>query len=240
MKLFSKFQSCPLKGIFEGMTDWHSHILPGVDDGVKTTADSLLILDKYENAGVRNVILTPHIMVDIPNETEKLKERFEDLKKAYQGRVKLYLAAENMIDNLFYSRLEKKDLLTLPGNRLLVETSYFNPPVDLYCTLMDIKKAGYIPVLAHPERYEYMDMHQYESLFDADIEFQLNIPSLAGFYGRGVQERAVWLLKEEFYTMCGTDLHRKSQLTSLLGASIRRPCLEKFSESVLEISNKLL
>lgn len=240
MNLFSKFQSCPLKGVFEGLTDWHSHILPNVDDGVKSIADSLLILDKYENAGVKNVILTPHIMVDIPNETEKLKGRFEDLRNAYKGKVKLYLASENMIDNLFYSRLEKKDLLTLPGNRLLVETSYFNPPVDLYSTLIYIKKAGYIPVLAHPERYEYMDRRQYESLFDADIEFQLNIPSLAGFYGRGVQEKAIWLLKEEFYSICGTDLHRKPQLTSLLGTSIRRSYLEKFSESVLEISNKLL
>lgn len=240
MNIFSKFQSCPLKGVFDGLTDWHCHILPGVDDGVKTLEDSLLILDRYENAGVRNVILTPHIMEDIPNETDSLRKRFEELKAAYSGKIKLYLAAENMIDNLFYGRLEKKDLLTLPGNRLLVETSYFNPPVDLYSTLIYIKKAGYIPVLAHPERYEYMDRHQYESLFDADIEFQINIASLAGFYGRGVQERAEWLLREEFYSMCGTDLHRKSQLVSLLGASVRRPCLEKFSESVLEISNKLL
>lgn len=240
MNIFSKFQSSPFKGVFEGLTDWHCHILPGVDDGVKSIEDSLLILDRYEKNGVLNVILTPHIMVDIPNETDALRARFEELKEAYTGPVRLYLAAENMIDNLFYQRLEKNDLLALPGKRLLVETSYFNPPVDLYGTLMDIKKAGYTPVLAHPERYEYMNRHQYEVYFDADVDFQLNLPSLIGYYGRSVQERALWLMNEEFYTMCGTDLHRKSSLTSFLEASIRRSDFNQLAESVLDISNKLL
>lgn len=237
MDLFSNFKSSPVKGVFDGFTDWHCHILPGVDDGVKTIEDSLLILDRYEQIGVENVILTPHIMVDIPNETADLKVTFEELKAAYKGKVHLTLAAENMIDNLFYKRLEQGDLLALPGNRLLVETSYFNPPVDLLGTLVEIRKAGYTPVLAHPERYEYMSARTYENIYDEEVEFQLNLPALLGFYGKGVQLRAEWLLKEDFYYICGTDLHRKSQLTSILEASLKRPVLKKLSESVLTISD---
>lgn len=61
----------PLKasGIFAGFTDWHSHILPGVDDGVQTLEESLAILQQYEVLGVKAVWLTPHIMEDIPNTT---------------------------------------------------------------------------------------------------------------------------------------------------------------------------
>lgn len=240
MELFSKYKKSPLKEVFKGFTDWHCHILPGVDDGIRTLEDSLLTLDRYEKAGVKNVVLTPHIMEDIPNTTDELRATFEKLKNAYTGSINLILAAENMIDTLLYKRLQADDLLLLPGRKLLVETSYFNPPVDLMGTLMAIKKAGYTPVLAHPERYVYMSREQYEEIFDENVEFQLNLPALAGFFGREAKARAEWLLKEDFYTLCGTDLHRKSQFQSLLGSEARRTSLKQLQESVLEVSNNLL
>ena len=240
MDLFSKYKKSPLKVVFKGFTDWHCHILPGVDDGIRTLEDSLLILDRYEKAGVKNVVLTPHIMEDIPNTTDELRATFEKLKNAYTGSINLILAAENMIDTLLYKRLQADDLLLLPGRKLLVETSYFNPPVDLMGTLMAIKKAGYTPVLAHPERYVYMSRKQYEEIFDENVEFQMNLPALAGFFGREVKARAEWLLKEDFYTLCGTDLHRKSQFQSLLGSEVRRTSLKQLQESILEVSNNLL
>ena len=85
-------------GFFRGFTDWHCHILPGVDDGVETTEESLAILRLYEQSGIGAVWLTPHIMEDIPNETSALRERFKALQAAYAGPVELHLAAENMLD----------------------------------------------------------------------------------------------------------------------------------------------
>lgn len=233
------FLSSPLKGVFNGLTDWHCHILPGVDDGFKTMEDSLAVLKMYEEAGVKNVFFTPHIMVDIPNETGELRERFEELKAAYSGPLKLFLASENMIDDLFLKRLETNDFLPLPDKRLLVETSYFNPPVDLYSTLNKIQKAGYRPVLAHPERYEYMSEHQYNVLIDNEVDFQLNIASLTGYYGKHVQAKAQWLLSEEFYSICGTDLHRISQFEHLLASKICRTSFNELQQTVLDISNIL-
>ena len=128
---------------FSGFVDWHSHILPGVDDGVGSLDDSLAILAEYERMGVREVWLTPHIMEDIPNSTAALRSVFAELTEAYSGPIVLHLAAENMIDVLFAGRLAAGDVLPIGprGDMLLVETSCFNPPMKFESTLEDIRSA---------------------------------------------------------------------------------------------------
>ena len=207
---FRKRQTLEESRFFFFFTDWHCHILPGVDDGVQSMDESLQILVEYERLGVKEVWLTPHIMEDIPNTTEKLRDRFTELKAAYQGPVLLNLASENMLDNLFEERLEKNDLLPIgkDGRHLLVETSYFNPPMGLNNILLRIKAKGYYPVLAHPERYLYMNENDYQRLKSMNIQFQLNQFSLLGLYGKEVQGRAKMLQKQGMYECIGTDLHR--------------------------------
>ena len=215
---FRKRQTLEESGFFHGFTDWHSHILPGVDDGVQSMDESLQILAEYERLGVKEVWLTPHIMEDIPNTTEKLRDRFAELKAAYQGSVLLHLASENMLDNLFEDRLEKNDLLPIgkDGKHLLVETSYFNPPMGLNNILLRIKAKDYYPVLAHPERYLYMNENDYQRLKTMGIEFQLNQFSHFGLYGKEVQKRAKILQKQGMYNYIGTDLHRIITLQNVL------------------------
>ena len=193
----------------KGFTDHHSHILYGVDDGVKTLEVSLKVLQRYEEIGIAEVWCTPHIMEDVPNTTEALRARFAELKAAYNGPIRLHLAAEYMMDQLLEERLEKNDLLPLgeEGNHLLVETSYFTPPMGLHDILKQIKSKGYFPVLAHPERYVYMDKEEYRTLKDKEILFQLNLSSLAGAYGPEAEKKARWLLKKNFYNYAGSDLH---------------------------------
>ena len=215
---FRKRQTLEESEFFHGFTDWHSHILPGVDDGVQSMDESLQILAEYERLGVKEVWLTPHIMEDIPNTTEKLRDRFAELKAAYQGSVLLHLASENMLDNLFEERLEKNDLLPIgkDGKHLLVETSYFNPPMGLNNILLRIKAKDYYPVLAHPERYLYMNENDYQRLKTMGIEFQLNQFSHFGLYGKEVQKRAKILQKQGMYNYIGTDLHRIITLQNVL------------------------
>lgn len=202
--LFPKISS-----LLTGFTDHHSHILPGVDDGVKKMEVSLKVLERYEQLGIAEVWCTPHIMEDIPNTTEKLQARFAELCEAYQGPIKLHLAAEYMMDALFEERLEQGDLLKLgdEGNQLLVETSYFTPPMDMDKILLRIKQRGLYPMLAHPERYVYMNKERYTELKDKDIRFQLNLSSLAGAYGSEAKDKALWILKKEYYNLVGSDLH---------------------------------
>lgn len=197
------------KLITPGFIDWHSHILPGVDDGIQTMEDALAILHRYEELGIAGVWLTPHIMEDIPNTTACLRQRFAELQSAYTGNVQLHLGAENMLDHLFEERLATNDLLVIGNNGLLVETSYFSPPISLNETLGRIKNKGYVPILAHPERYMYMEGEEYCRLKNAGVKFQLNLFSLKGMYGQRVCEKAKWLRRKGFYDYVGTDIHNK-------------------------------
>lgn len=206
----------PLFG--DGFADMHSHILPAVDDGVQTMDEALEILSLYEQAGAAEVWLTPHIMEDMPNTAEGLRRRFDELLAVYTGGLRLHLGSENMLDNLFDRRLETGELLPVgtKADRLLVETSYFNPPMGLYDTLRRIEKCGYTPVLAHPERYMYMERDDYRRLKDEGAEFQLNLPSLSGYYGRHVRQKAEWLRSRGFYDCAGTDVHSLHMARKLL------------------------
>lgn len=227
---FSKKRTLGDIGVFQGLTDCHSHILPGVDDGVRTMEESLEILDRYERLGVKAVWLTPHIMEDVPNKTGDLKARFEELRKNYQGGLELHLGAENMIDGLFEERLNAGDLLTMGENhdRLLVETSYFTPPYGLYEILETVKSKGMFPILAHPERYIYMSDSDYSRLKSMGVLFQLNLFSLAGLYGPRAAKVAADLLKKGFYDHAGTDIHAIKVLDRCLEAPIEPKILEGF------------
>lgn len=218
-------------GIFQGFTDWHCHLLPGVDDGVQTVEETLRILSLYEELGVKEVWLTPHIMEDMPNTTASLKARFEKLKAVYRGDIVLHLSAENMLDNLFEERLEKGDLLPLGknGKHLLLETSYFNPPMELSNILLRIKSKGYTPVLAHPERYNYMNEKDYRLLKGLNVKFQLNLFSWVGSYGTGVRKKSEWLIKNGFYDLAGSDIHGLAALETNIYKKYHKPALNRCS-----------
>ena len=212
-------------GYFHDWTDWHCHILPGVDDGIRTMEDSLKVLSFYADIGVREVWLTPHVMEDIPNTPAGLRERFAELSSAYHGPLRLHLAAEHMLDNLFEERLAAGEVLPIgaAGNTLLVETSYFNPPIDMDGLLRRISGKGFRPLLAHPERYVYMEMKDYRRLRENGVAFQLNLLSLAGMYGADARKRALQLLKEGMYERTGSDLHRLRPFAHAIAAD----CLTK-------------
>lgn len=207
MGLFSRKKPLAETTVFEGMKDAHCHILPGVDDGVQKLEESLAILATFEKLGIREVTLTPHIMEDCPNETSFLRDEFEKFKAAYNGPVKLRLAAEHMLDNLFIKRLEADDLLLWDEGLLLVETSYYNPPYAFQDIISKILAKGIRPILAHPERYEYMTMEDYDRLYLQGVRLQLNVLSLTGAYGMGAKMKAEALLKKGYYSYRGTDIH---------------------------------
>lgn len=219
-----KVASLKESGMFNGFTDWHSHILPGVDDGIQTMEESLAVLQAYEDLGFKTVWLTPHIMEDYPNTPSDLRKRFEELKKAWTGNVEIRLAAENMLDSLFEERLESGDLLPIgnDGNHLLVETSYYTPPYGMDEMLDRIRQKGYFPVLAHPERYRYMEVDDYKKLKENDILFQMNFASLVGGYGETAQKKAEWLLKNGMIDLTGSDVHRLVATMSMIELSPRK------------------
>ncbi len=195
-------------GVLSGSVDAHSHILFGVDDGSKHRKDSLDMLAYEESLGVTDVWCTPHIMEDVPNTTEKLRERFLQLQELYTGGIRLHLAAEYMMDNLFAERLRTRDLLLHGANRVLVETSLNNPPYNLDATISLIQMAGLTPILAHPERYRYLKKDAYKSIVSRGVLLQMNLASLTGYYGETAKSKSEWLLENDMYSMFGSDCHR--------------------------------
>lgn len=231
-------------GLLQGMTDCHSHILPGVDDGIQTEEDSLLALESLAELGIRELWLTPHIMEDIPNSPADLKQRFADLQQHMLAQsdedssvrisdLRLNLAAEHMLDGLFVSRLDNDDLLPIfDGHCLLVETSYFNPPLRFWEMLEDIRRKGYTPLLAHPERYYYMHTPDYHHLLDIGVLFQLNILSLTGAYGETARQKSLRLLRGGCYSYVGSDLHN---LDDFLGYANERCLLKDDVEALTQL-----
>ena len=211
--LFRNKRSVLDSGLLHVMADRHSHILYGVDDGIGTLDESLETLSWLESQGLKELWCTPHIMEDMPNTTVELKERFSCLCAEYKGSIVLHLAAEYMLDNLFQERFAERDLLLMEDGQILVETSTWSPPYALEDTLAGIMRAGYRPVLAHPERYRYMDRKDYDSLHEMGVRFQVNLPSVAGGYGPEACAKAEYLLKRGYVSNLGSDCHSLSAVS---------------------------
>jgi tyrosine-protein phosphatase YwqE len=224
MGLFSIFRkqktSISDSGVLKGFCDCHTHLLPGVDDGVATIEQSLEVLAYMESQGVSQVWCTPHVMDDIPNPTELLQKKFEELKTAYKGNIKLNLAAEYMLDSEFEKRLAEGDILKMWDDVVLVETSTNIPPYNLLNLLENIMSKGYRPMLAHPERYRYMDVADYRHLREIGVYYQLNLPSVVGYYGETAANKALRLLREGSYYAVGSDCHKYSSILSQFNRAV--------------------
>jgi tyrosine-protein phosphatase YwqE len=206
---FSK-QGIVKTGLMQGMTEVHSHLLPGVDDGVQTWDESLAALAFLQQTGIARIYLTPHIMEDLTENTpEALLSQYKQLLKRCPPEIELRLAAEYMLDAGFAAKL-KKGLLTMSNKHVLVETSYLSPPPDLDGMLYSLTLESYAPIIAHPERYIYMHAKDYSRLKKKGYKFQLNLFSIAGAYGLNVEKKANVLLKQGLYDFVGSDVHRLS------------------------------
>lgn len=212
-RLFPKFHLLPLPAdFFHGVVDIHSHILPGVDDGIDNAEAAIAALRAFEEAGMIGAILTPHFMADYGNNRRRtIERRFAELKRQWEEHTEnmpIRLAAEYMIDDRFSSHLSE-GLLALDRNSgcVLVESSYMAAHPKFEDMLYEASLEGYRPIIAHPERYAYATDQTYSSWRRRGYLFQLNLMSLVGAYGEMAQEKALALLDKGVYSYAGSDLH---------------------------------
>ena len=158
-----------------------------------------------------------HILlyIGLPTPNKKLRQQLDVLKAAYSGPLDLRLSSEYMMDATFTNKLDG-EVLPLGSSHLLVETSYMYPPPGLPDILMKIWNAGYQPVIAHPERYLYMEEKDYLLLKEKGYSFQLNLMSLSGYYGPHPKVVSEKLLKQKMYDFVGTDLHHLERYRPML------------------------
>jgi protein-tyrosine phosphatase len=202
--------------------DMHSHLIPGIDDGVKDPEQAVACLKQLSSWGIQKVITTPHVSRDwYPTESATLRAGQASLQAlAAENNLPLQIevAAEYLLDEFFPELLATDDLLTFGSSRyLLFEVGWAAAPRQLDDLLFRIQTRGYTPVLAHPERYSfyYEDQTTLTNLREKGCLFQLNWASLTGRYGERAQAQARFLLKKGLVDFIGSDMHRPADFTSL-------------------------
>ncbi|NTW31897.1 MAG: capsular biosynthesis protein [Bacteroidetes bacterium] len=191
----------------------HSHLIPGIDDGSESVEDSIELIRSFYNLGYKKIITTPHIMFDFfKNTPEIIFKNLENLKNAVakeQIPIKIEAAAEYMLDEGFIQKFRAGELLTFGKKYVLIELSAYFPPDSIYQVMFDLKLDGYNPILAHPERYAYWysDFEKFVTLKDREILFQINLPSLAGYYSAEVRKIAEKFIDNNMVDFVGSDTH---------------------------------
>lgn len=201
--------------------DFHSHLLPGIDDGCQTLEESLENIRELQKQGVTKIITTPHIFNELyPNTPEIIRDKLQLLRKALSDNamdVEITATAEYYLDEWFCKNFKNIELLTLPGNYILVETNYMERPHFLEEILFELQLSGYKVIFAHPERYNYLlgDYSKFDSLFDSGILFQCNLLSFTGYYSPKIKHAAMYLLKNKMVHLVGSDIHKMKHTTTI-------------------------
>lgn len=203
--------------------DFHSHLLFGVDDGAKTFEETLALIKAMNSFGITQITTTPHVMQHVwENTTEIIVNRQNEVNALLKERkidLTIRAAAEYLMDDHFLKLLQAEPLLTLKDNYVLVEMSYMNAPLQLYDIIFELQVAGYKPVLAHPERYNFYHnkFDEYKRLKNAGCLFQVNLLSTVGYYGEFVARTAEELLKKGMIDFASSDMHHEKHVAAFDG-----------------------
>jgi protein-tyrosine phosphatase len=214
-------------------TDMHSHILPGIDDGSRDMNTSMDLIRGLSALGYKKLIATPHVMWDMyKNSSDMILHKLAEVKERVKKEginIEVDAAAEYFLDEHVISLVKSNTpLLTIGNNMVLVEFSLAHASLELKDILFELQMQSYVPVIAHPERYIYLERSRdlYDELKDMGCLFQLNVLSLTGGYGKTVQELSQYLIKKRYYDLVGTDLHHARHLESLsspaLGSQLKK------------------
>ena len=197
------------------MKDIHSHLLYGIDDGSKSLEESIKLLKEMEKAGIEELMLTPHYVEDSKYscnniEKEKIFNTLVNTAKEENINIKLYLGNEVFITPKFIELLNKKEIKTLNNSKYLL---FEFPMRQIYNNtsqiINDLVSNEYVPVLAHPERYESFQKHPnlLKDYLRSGVLLQGNLTSLFGKYGRSAEKTLKHLLKNKWITFLGSDTH---------------------------------
>lgn len=198
------------------MTDVHSHILFGIDDGSRTISESIELLKKLKSVGFNNVILTPHFILDSTYNSnyEANIKIYNELKERLLNEnidINIYLGNEIFIDKNVSTLLEKNIITSLNGTKyVLVEFPMHNKLLNIEDILYEIRSKGYEVVIAHPERYDAFkeDYSIVDTLREDGFLFQSNYSSILGYYGKDSIKLLKYMLKRHYIDFLGTDIHR--------------------------------
>lgn len=197
-----------------GLTEMHCHIIPGVDDGASTMDEVRALLKMEYKQGVRTIILTPHFRkgmfevsaAEIRKQMKKVQRAAEQLNLD----IEFFLGREFYADSHLSERLRSEDCLTLAGTKyILVEFSYSQTFQKIRSRVYELMAEGYIPVIAHIERYACLtaNIDLVEELVDMGAHMQVNASPVIGEDGLRQKRFCAKLMKRDLIYFIGTDAH---------------------------------
>lgn len=196
------------------MYDIHCHILPGIDDGPSSINRAVEIAYAAKLAGIKGIVCTPHYIDDIyKNSTVDNLAILNSFKRTVELLgigIKMYLGNEIYITPDIINLLDKSRICTLNNSRfILIELPIYSRPLFTDDIIFKLKLRGLIPVIAHPERYEWVIKNPKEltDIIDKGCLMQLNIASINGYYGDRVRKVAKALIMENHIHLLGSDSH---------------------------------
>jgi protein-tyrosine phosphatase len=232
MGIFSKLNKSKHQNL-KITTDFHSHILPGIDDGAKDIEQSISMLKAFEEQGYKKIVTTPHIhSTRYPNTKNDLINAYEKLMDALTNEnisLEIEFAAEYFVDNQLMKLIQEGEILSTSINKyVLVEYSFQIPPVNVERVYRLLKTNGYTPVLAHPERYEYWygNIGMFERLKNIGFLFQCNMHSIDGFYGIIQQKNFELLANKAWIDFLGSDAHNTNTV-KMIQETMQNPIIQK-------------
>lgn len=192
--------------------DLHSHLIPDIDDGVTSLESSLEVILQLQDVGYKKLITTPHIISDMYKNTPEIilggLKNLKEFLKQKGNSIEIEAAAEYYLDPWVISEVNSGNpLLTFGEKYFLFEMNYVTEPYQLNDFIFSLATKGYRPVLAHPERYQFMTVEKAQDLRQRGVLLQLNILSLIGFYSRPVQLMAHRLVDQGLIDFLGSDCH---------------------------------
>lgn len=224
---------------FSGLkADIHSHLIPGIDDGSPDMETTVNLIKQMQKLGFTKLITTPHVMSDcFQNSSEAILNGLADVRselKIQNINIEIDAAAEYYIDYDFEQKIGKEQFLTFGDNYLLVELSFMEAPMNLFDIIFKLQLEGYKVVLAHPERYAYLIMKDYEDLICRGVLLQLNFLSLIGYYSEGIKKKTEELIANDMVSFVGSDCHNINH------AELYKECQTKKAWHDLNNSRRLL
>jgi len=221
MNIFSILhKSNPTQDYNPFKVDIHSHLLPEIDDGVQSLEESISLIKKFKLLGYTKLITTPHIISDFyPNTQEIIMEKLSLVQDAIKNEnidIIIEAGAEYYLDMHFLSLIETQNIIPFMNHYVLFETSYTDKPIILELAIQSLLENGYIPVMAHPERYHYLhnDMEKYRNLKALGVLFQINAKSLFNKTSPSYK-LALKLIQLGLVDFIGSDAHRMNDLNKL-------------------------
>jgi tyrosine-protein phosphatase YwqE len=212
------------------MVDMHSHVLPGIDDGAQTPEESIVLIKKMMELGIKKIIATPHVMIDYyRNNHESISNALAILKEELKNQnidIEISTAAEHYFDESFEKRIDDRLVFTMGDNYVLFEISFISQPPNLIQIIQKMLDMGYKPILAHPERYNYMDVEQLKRIRMMGCNLQLNTISLTGYYGKPTKTLAEELVDNQMIDFISSDMHHPRHAQALDDA-LKLPYLRK-------------